>query len=107
MTQELSKPGSNRSSAWNNRRLDTLLLLSHADIELLNSLRPRCVQCNRLVDRFFWYRSVSELMIVFEAECHGKIEKTHVTFAMLPAIMLGGVHGGEAFTDEPRLTEGG
>jgi len=103
MTTDIARVGQTRSSTWANRRLVNSLLLSQEDIELLNSFRPRCVKCNRLVDVFGWTRAIGQGSIKFRVECHGAVEETAVSFDMLPALMQGGVHGGEAFREPDQI----
>lgn len=94
-----------RDTTWLTRRLESSLLLSQADVALLNALRPRCAACGRLVDVFSWTREGKDRTITFRAECHGQVEENRVTFDMLPAVMAAGVQGGEAFAGHLAIGE--
>jgi hypothetical protein len=104
MTNEIARPGQiNRPTTWTYRRLADSVLLSQEDIDLLNALRPRCAQCNKLVEGFSWTRSMNGPYLCFTVHCHGAVEETKVSYDMLPALMMGGVQGAVAFQDKPKI----
>lgn len=91
-----------RDTTWQYRRLESTLLLSQADMALLESLRPRCARCKKPVEQFVWGRSPTGHAMLFHVECHGEKMDMSVGFNEVPAIMLGGVQGAEVF-GEPKL----
>jgi hypothetical protein len=90
-------PGATRDRTWANRRLGEYLLLSEADIALINALKPHCAVCNRPVERIAWFRTIDHRAITFVIQCHGATEETKIHFDDLPALMQGGVQGAVAF----------
>ncbi len=95
-----------RDTTWRNRRMGDNLLLSQADIELINSIRPRCAKCGRPVDVISWTRPMDRPFHVrFTVECHGESETTSVSFDDLPLLLGGAVQGAEAFTGLKKLTK--
>lgn len=92
-----------RDQTWRTRRLSGSLLLSQADIDFLNAMRPRCATCGGLVERFSWRRALGERAVTFRAECHGDFEETTLGFEQLPALMLGGVQDAKAFASPKRI----
>lgn len=93
-----------RDTTWFNRRLGGTLLLSEADTAFLSSMRPRCAKCNRLVEFISW-AMLSGRRIRFTVMCHGATEVMDIGFDDLPSLMVGGVHGGIAFTEKPMLRD--
>jgi hypothetical protein len=92
-----------RDWTWLTRRLHNTLLLSQADIATLNALRPHCAVCHIFVADFAWSRDSMSRSILFVAMCHGETERYLIPFDDLPKIMIGGVAGGEAFTQPKQL----
>jgi hypothetical protein len=104
MTDNLpARAGVTRDKTWRDRRMGENLLLSQADIDLLNSLKPRCAQCNKQIDTISWRRSMDQLSVIFTVRCHGAVEETEVPFSRFHEIMNGAVQGAEAFRDPPLL----
>jgi hypothetical protein len=104
MTSNLpARAGTVRDTTWKNRRLGSTLLLSNADVELLNSLHPLCAVCNKPVETLSWRRDIAEPWVVFTATCHGATEETVVPFSQFHEIMAGAIQGAKAF-DMPVLT---
>ena len=102
----LNLPGNmHRDMTWLHRRLMGTLLLSQADIDTLNALRPRCARCKKLVEEFSWVRDSKDRNLTFYVLCHGAKLDMRVTFEDIPGIMLAGVAGGEVFGDVPLIGE--
>jgi hypothetical protein len=91
-----------RDTTWKYRRLSGSLLLSQADIEMLNVLRPLCGRCHKPVEEFAWNHSPAGRAMQFHIECHGEKMSMSVGFDEIPTIMLGGVQGAVVFA-EPKL----
>jgi hypothetical protein len=92
-----SRPGATRDRTWQTRRLGNHLLLSQADIELLNSLKPICAVCNKQVEALSWRRSINQMSVIFTVTCHGATEDTEVPFTRFHEIMAGAIQGAKAF----------
>lgn len=93
-----ARAGEFRDSTWVFRRLRGNLLLSQADLALLESIKPRCAKCNKQVDTLSWRRDFADpLVVVFTVSCHGAMENTRVPFSKFHELMQGAVHGAEAF----------
>jgi hypothetical protein len=92
-----SRPGATRDRTWQTRRLGSHLLLSQADIELLNSLKPICAVCDRQVEALSWRRSINQMSVIFTVTCHGATEDTEVPFTRFHEIMAGAIQGAKAF----------
>lgn len=104
MTDALPAPaGATRDRTWEYRCMGDNLLLSQADIALLDALKPRCAVCNRQVNSLTWRRDISEPWVVFTVHCHGATEDTVVPFSRFHEIMAGAIQGAKAF-GEPILT---
>jgi hypothetical protein len=98
MTDNLpSRPGEARDRTWDTRRMGNHLLLSQADIALLDSLKPICAVCNKRIDTLSWRRSIGQLSVIFTVQCHGASEDTEVSFAKFHEVMAGAVQGAKAF----------
>lgn len=47
--------------------------------ELIEALRPMCAQCGVLVPEFKVFSALSEPTVVFEARCHGEVERSEIS----------------------------
>jgi hypothetical protein len=95
-----SRPGTTRDRTWEHRRMGSHLLLSQADIDLLNAIKPVCAVCDKLVDTISWCRSINQQSVVFTVTCHGATEDTEVPFSRFHEIMAGAVQGAKAFGEK-------
>lgn len=102
MSKPPARSGTTRDRTRAYRRLAGNVLLSEADVELLNALKPRCWVCDNPVRGMFWGRkSIMDMSLTFTIECHGETEEAVITLDNIPALLSGGVQGAVAFEKKP------
>lgn len=80
-----------------------VLLLSQVDIQKLNAMHPRCVVCDKPVDKMVWYHD--GMFVTFIAHCHGLTDTTKLSFKDMHAMLENGITGGEAFVGHKLIEE--
>lgn len=71
---------------------------------LPNNQVPMCAKCGRPVDNFVRVDNYNGLDILFEAHCHGEVQKVILPHWVMANAGPNGIQLATAFADDPALT---